>query len=169
MARFARSFRSTTQQARAGNEHVHALFGDGRPPQIAYPPAKPKRAATARDASSPSEHQSQSAVASWWSLACSKYSLPPYSLCAVPNGGARDAITGARLKAEGVRAGFPDLLLMVKRGEYGALAIEMKKDGNYPSAAQREIIAYLKGAGYACEVCWSSDDAIKTIIEYLNR
>lgn len=168
MSRFERRFRSKLAEARAGNTFVHAMYGDGKPPQVAYAEKK-QRVRREPDPSVPSEHQSQVAVISWWALACKQYGLPPQSLAAIPNGGARDPITGARLKAEGVRAGFPDLILMAKRGEYGALIVEMKKDGNYPSAAQREIIAYLKSAGYACEVCWSSDDAIAKITEYLSR
>ena len=46
-------------------------------------------------------------------------------LFAVPNGGRRDAVTGARLKAEGVKAGVPDVWLPVARRvpwEYTELA-----------------------------------------------
>ena len=35
------------------------------------------------------------------------------------------AVTGARLKAEGVVAGVSDLLLLVPRGKYHGLCIEM--------------------------------------------
>jgi hypothetical protein len=167
-----RSFRRYADkkaQIRVAHIWTHAMWGDGRPPQVTLPPLKPKRAKREADPTIPSEHQSQAAVISWWALACNRYGLPPASLAAIPNGGARDIITGSQLKAEGVRAGFPDLILTVKRGEYGALLIEMKKGGNYPSAAQREIIAYLNGAGYDCEVCWSADEAIAKITSYLKR
>ena len=36
-------------------------------------------------------------------------------LFAIPDGGRRDAVTGAHLKAEGVRAGGPDMFLAVPR------------------------------------------------------
>lgn len=36
-------------------------------------------------------------------------------LFAIPDGGRRDAVTGAHLKAEGVRAGVPDMFLAVPR------------------------------------------------------
>ena len=41
-------------------------------------------------------------------------------LFAVPNGGRRDAITGAKLKAEGVVPGVSDLILLKSNRHYGA-------------------------------------------------
>src|SRR5258706_8124787 len=35
--------RDQLAEARAGNEFVHKMFGLGKPPQIVYPPEKPKR------------------------------------------------------------------------------------------------------------------------------
>jgi hypothetical protein len=59
----------------------------------------------------PTEHQEQATVVSWWALQHQVYELPVFALYAIPNGGARDVITGSRLKAEGVRRGTPDLCL----------------------------------------------------------
>jgi hypothetical protein len=47
-------------------------------------------------------------------------------LYAVANGGMRNIITATRLKAEGVRAGVPDLCLPVARQGWHALYIELK-------------------------------------------
>lgn len=44
----------------------------------------------------------------------------------VPNGGSRDRREAARLKAQGVRAGVPDLCLPVPSGAYHGLFIELK-------------------------------------------
>lgn len=115
----------------------------------------------------PSEHQLQSAVISWWDHACSAYSLPPIALFAIPNGGARDIITGARLKAEGVRRGVVDLFLARPVGAYRGFFIEMKAGDNKPSDKQEEFIAYVKDAGYWTGVYWTSEDAINAIKEYL--
>lgn len=167
MPRYARRFRDAKALARAGNEFIHLMYGDGKLPQVAYPPEKPKRARREPDPSIPSEHQSQTAVISWWALACKGYELPPFALFAIPNGGARDMITGARLKQEGVRAGILDLMLAVKRGNFGGLFIEMKKLGNRPSPAQQEVMDYLERAGYERKVCWTSHAAIAAIKEYL--
>jgi hypothetical protein len=117
----------------------------------------------------PSEHQSQCAVISWWRLACNGYGLPEFALFAIPNGGARDPVTGALLKAEGVRPGIPDLMLAVKRGDCGGLVIEMKKVGNQTKTAQKEVLAYFNHAGYACDVCWTAEAAIATIKHYLTQ
>jgi len=129
---------------------------------------KPKRERAAPDPTIPSEHQSQSAVVAWWAIACKRYSLPHFALFAIPNGGARDAITGSRLKAEGVRAGILDLMLAVKRGLQGGLFIEMKKRGNYASAEQKEVMHYLSIAGYSSIICHSADEAISAIEAYLS-
>src|SRR5262245_64718583 len=52
----------------------------------------------------------------------------PARLCfAIPNGGARDVITAGRLKAEGVRAGVPDVCLPVARAGYHGLFLEVKR------------------------------------------
>ena len=54
----------------------------------------------------PTEHEEQAALIEWWGLYARWKSLPPSLLMAIPNGGYRSAITGARLKAEGVRVGI---------------------------------------------------------------
>ena len=45
---------------------------------------------------------------------------------AVPNGGRRDAKTGARMKYEGVVKGVADLILLVPKKGFASLCIEMK-------------------------------------------
>lgn len=115
----------------------------------------------------PTEHQEQSRVISWWALQHQRFGLPVFALFCVPNGGARDVITGARLKAEGVRPGVPDLCLAVPRGAHHGLYIEMKVGDNKPSDRQTEIIEYLNRVGYKAVVHYSSEDAIKEIEGYL--
>src|SRR5262245_57218105 len=51
----------------------------------------------------------------------------PARLCfAIPNGGARDVITAGRLKAEGVKAGVPDVCCPVARWRWHSLYLEFK-------------------------------------------
>lgn len=92
----------------------------------------------------------------------------PYNLLhAIPNGGKRDAITGARLKAEGARAGIPDLMLPVMRGGFGGLYIELKIDGGRVQPAQAEWHAALRREGYAVAVCYGCDAAWQTVQDYV--
>lgn len=84
-----------------------------------------------------------------------------------PNGGRRDAREGARLKAQGVMAGFPDLFLFVPRGGAHGLFIEMKAKGGRVQDNQREVMGRLSAMGYRCEVCFGCDAAIEVIKAYL--
>ena len=69
------------------------------------------------------EHQIQTCVMEWAEGQLIQH--PELKmLYAIPNGGARNAITGALLKAEGVKPGVPDLCLPVARGKYHGLYIE---------------------------------------------
>lgn len=116
------------------------------------------------------EHQEQAAVISWWYSARGLYRIIPlFALLAIPNGGARDAITGSMLKAEGVRPGAPDLLLAVPTPAFSGLFIEMKKtDGAKPSPDQTAFIDYLLSAGYSASVHYGATSAIKEIEDYLS-
>lgn len=117
----------------------------------------------------PTEHQEQAAVISWWYSAHGLYRLPLFALLAIPNGGARDAITGSMLKAEGVRPGAPDLLLAVPTPAFSAWFGEMKKiDGAKPSPEQTVVLDYLRSAGYSADVHYGATSAIEAIKDYLS-
>lgn len=93
-------------------------------------------------------------------------------LFAIPNGEKRDKITAARLKAQGVKAGVPDLLL-AKAGmdstgwPYYGLFIEMKTDTGTLSPEQKRIIPQLQAQGYRVEVVRSLEQFQQLITEYL--
>ena len=53
MPSFPKSRRDQLAEARAGNAFVDAMYGDGKPPQIVYPPEKPKRVRHAPDPNAP--------------------------------------------------------------------------------------------------------------------
>lgn len=94
-------------------------------------------------------------------------------LCAIPNGGHRHKNTAKDLKAEGVKAGMPDLFLFIPRETYAGLFIEMKKPamGNKPkgqlNAAQKIILPRLTRMNYKTVVCYTSAEAICWIETYL--
>lgn len=89
---------------------------------------------------------------------------------AVPNGGHRNKATAARLKAEGVRAGVPDLCIPMARGPYHSLYIEMKRsDGTASDVrdSQYEWINALRDEGMAAFACFGTDNAIACIDWYM--
>lgn len=111
------------------------------------------------------EHKIQCACVRWFRL---KYPKLKNILFAIPNGGRRDAITGAKLKEEGATSGVSDLILLKSNRFYGGLCIEMKKPGGYQSPAQKEWQkdAEVNGAKYV--VCRSLDEFMKVVTDYLN-
>lgn len=88
-------------------------------------------------------------------------------LFAVPNGGARNAVTASILKAEGVVAGVADLLLLVPSGGWHGLAIEMKTPTGRQSESQRAWQRAVEGQGYRYAVCRSVEGFIETVEGYL--
>jgi len=121
----------------------------------------------------PSEYAIQKAVVAWWNLQCKAYGLPRLALFSVPNGSflAGDAVQASirsqRLQATGMRKGTPDLLLMVAKQGYHALAIELKNANGRISPDQHEFHHYLRNAGYWVEVPRSAEMAIQCIKTYL--
>ena len=125
------------------------------------------------------EHTHQCAVIKWANdmvqFQPDKYWMLKY-LYAVPNGGDRHRAVAAKLKAEGVKPGVPDLWLPYPRYSkstkefYHALIIEMKSKDTKGrvSKDQKEWIEYLTGQGYKVEVCWSADEATKVLEDYLS-
>lgn len=87
-------------------------------------------------------------------------------LFAVPNGGRRDAVTAAKLKAEGVVAGVADLILLVPNDRYGALLIEMKTPKGRQSTSQK---AWQKKVeeDYKYVVCRSVREFLQAVEQYL--
>ena len=73
---------------------------------------------------------------------------------AIPNGGARSKVTAAILKAEGVLAGVPDILVPVPINGHHGLFIEFKHGSNKPSPEQQEFLDRMCGWGYCCAVAY---------------
>ena len=84
-------------------------------------------------------------------------------LHAIPNGGARNPATAARLKAEGVRAGIPDIFLPVAVGCYHGLYIELKAETGKLSKEQSEFGRFCSEQGFAFVVCYGWKDATKFV------
>ena len=69
----------------------------------------------------------------------------------------------ARLKAEGVVSGVPDLFVPA-----WGVWIEMKKPGGRVSKAQQDWLAYLDGVGFETAVCFGADEAKAFLAEQGN-
>jgi hypothetical protein len=103
--------------------------------------------------------------------------------CHAPNEGARDPRYAARLKAEGVKAGVPDVLIFepfyaendrdpftVVAKKVGGIAIELKRRDRSLSrvtpAESRWLVA-LQKKGWVAEACYGADEAIELVKRYI--
>lgn len=83
----------------------------------------------------------------------------------VPNEGKRS--NGNVLKAMGLKSGVPDVVLPVPNGGSHGLYLEMKFGNNKPTKEQEAYMRLLRGQGYKTAVCYSTQEAIDTILGYL--
>ena len=85
----------------------------------------------------------------------------------IPNGGKRNLKEAMNLKKQGVKAGVLDIFLPVARKDKHGLWIEMKYGKNRLSQVQHKWYWALIDQGYEVRLCYSADEAIKVIKEYL--
>jgi hypothetical protein len=114
-----------------------------------------------------SEHQEQCILVQWCRMqgGCLRDAR---KIFAIPNGGRRDARTGARMRLEGVKRGVPDLLLPIARKGRHGLFIELKTATGRTTPEQREMIEQLRADGYAVEVCHGWEQARLAVEDYLS-
>lgn len=113
------------------------------------------------------EHAEQCALFCWAALQ-SDFHDELQLMFAIPNGGMRDTITAANLKAEGVKANVSDIFLPVPRAHFHGFFLELKKKGGKPTPGQLEFIAVMKNLGYAAGVFVGWQAARDALIQYLN-
>lgn len=100
------------------------------------------------------EHEEQREFVMWM-----RQTHPTHRVYAIPNGGARGTSQGAKLKAEGVSRGMPDLHVPSLR-----LWIEMKRlEGGTVSKEQKDWFTYLQGIGDTVVVAKGRDEAIAAV------
>lgn len=99
---------------------------------------------------------------------------------AIPNGGARgdnarsNMIRGAALKAEGVKAGVPDVFVAWPYGGFAGLFVEMKRPADREKDrakgrlgdAQEPWHDKLMVRGYALAVCYTWEEALAAVKQY---
>jgi VRR-NUC domain len=88
-------------------------------------------------------------------------------LHSIPNGGQRNPREAARLKAQGVRAGVPDLCLPIAAAPYGGLYIELKVGKNTLTDAQLDFHQRLREGGQCVATCLTYEKALQVIGDYL--
>jgi len=128
------------------------------------------------------EHGHQCAFFQWLALT-GKHEIPDADLIfSVPNGGERTPSEGAKMRAEGLRPGVPDIEWAVPAGSFHGLFVEMKRPALKPrncppmfspidpvindglTAAQKTVARRLQAMGYAVAVAYSwleARDAIR--------
>jgi len=108
------------------------------------------------------EHLTQKAI-------CQYLDMRGVMYFAVPNGGKRNLITAKKLKAEGVKAGVPDLCV-IHDGQAYFLEVKKPKTLNSGkgqlSKAQKVMIERIKEAGGEVAVVHSVADVIEACIDW---
>ena len=82
------------------------------------------------------------------------------------NGVRLSKIQAGKAKASGMLSGVPDLFLPVPRGSFCGLYIEMKSATGRIMPSQSRYLSAVSDFGYSAVVCYSANEAIKTIENY---
>ena len=80
----------------------------------------------------------------------------------------RSKIQGAQLKAMGMLKGMPDFCLAIPRNGFGSLYIELKLPGQKPKPEQLAQHETLRKHGNKVAVCWTKEEALKELRDYLS-
>ena len=114
-----------------------------------------------------SESKLQQTCVKWWAYAAHAKGIDRRFLVAIPNGGKRDARTGALMKKEGAVAGMADLVLFHPWDDTRPLFIEMKLPKGRQSESQIEFEKLFKAAGYSYVICRTFEEFRVAVESYL--
>lgn len=115
----------------------------------------------------PPESQEQATLFSWAAMMERTYPQLKW-MYHIPNGGSRNRVEAAQLKAEGVKPGVSDIFLPAAVGGWHGLYIELKRQtGGRRSPEQQEFIAAMRDAGYCAEFRNGWQAAAELIVKYL--
>ena len=87
----------------------------------------------------------------------------------IPNGGQRTIMAGARLKAEGVVKGYPDIMVFSADRPVTwrvGLAIELKVWPNKPKPEQEDLHELLRSQGWHVAICYGLGEVEQVTREY---
>jgi hypothetical protein len=138
------------------------------PPPLTPTPKKIGSLITPEMIAGKSEGSQQKALMVWAALNQNTYPQLKW-LVHIPNGGSRHIREAVELKAQGVKAGVPDLMLPFPTKYFAGLFIELKAGKNKTSIEQDEWLQYLSSVGYMTSVQWSWEGARDLIVDYLKR
>jgi hypothetical protein len=126
------------------------LGGKPMPEGFDTPAVERKTRAPAKPSEVPIEHDEQRAFVKWFRL-----QYPKVLIFAVPNAGQRDHNAASWMKAEGLVAGVPDLIVPEWK-----LVIEMKRiKGSTISPEQYWMEEYFKRIGWTHFFAYGAEDA----------
>jgi hypothetical protein len=112
------------------------------------------------------EDKLQKACVKWFDYAYPKYRL---TLHHSPNGGKRNSIEAAKFKQMGVRAGFPDLILLIPNKFYPFCGVELKTKTGRQSENQKAYQKEFESIGAKYVVVRSLDEFIEVVTDYLKE
>lgn len=75
---------------------------------------------------------------------------------------------GAIRRAEGIVKGVSDLILLIPRGRFHGLMIEIKWGDGKQRKEQKEWQELVEAQGYRYEVVWTKEEFMALLEEYLN-
>jgi hypothetical protein len=107
------------------------------------------------------EDRLQAACVKWFRL-----QYPQHVIFAIPNGGNRNAVTGAMLKRTGVLAGVADLCVLHANKHHHGLYVELKVGRNKQTGTQIDFQQACYREGYAYTVLNNIDDFMLVINYY---
>lgn len=114
------------------------------------------------------ESEHQASLIRWAQLQRGKY--PELALLFhIPNGGTRDPVEAAHLKAQGVKKGVSDLFLPVARRGYHGLFIEMKRPHGRVSPEQQLFGDNVTKQGYLFHIAYGWEAARGALEWYLGE
>lgn len=100
----------------------------------------------------------------WFRYQYAKYARLLFS---IPNGAVTSEVQRRLLVANGLVNGVSDLMLAYPSGYYHSMFVEMKVGKNKQSKYQKDFQKAVEGAGFKYVVCYTIDEFITEINEYL--
>lgn len=114
------------------------------------------------------EHKAQVEVFKWADTNMQRYPDLKWLNPSLTGMYMQNPLQAYRAKAAGLKKGYPDLFLPVRKGKYIGLFIELKIKGNHPTVEQKEWLEHLKTQGNRTCVGYGSEETIKMLEEYLS-